>query len=54
MGNKVVETVTGAETMGSDDQRRSNQCHYVCIKLKVNTGKAEEEDWIGYYSPILQ
>lgn len=44
IGNKVVETVTRVETTGSDDQKRSNQCHYVCIKLKVNTGKAEEED----------
>ncbi len=48
MGNRVVETVTGVEMMGSDDPRRSNQCHYVGIKLKVNTGKAEEEDLIGY------
>lgn len=32
VGNKVVEAVTGAETTGSDDQKRSNQCHYVCIK----------------------
>lgn len=27
VGNKVVEAVTGAETTGSDDQGRSNQCH---------------------------
>lgn len=32
VGNKVVETETGAETTGSDDQKRSSQCHYVCIK----------------------
>lgn len=47
VGNKLVATVTGAEMMGRDDLKRSNQCHYVCIKLKVNTGKAKEVDWIG-------
>lgn len=31
--DKVVATVTGAEMMGMDDLKRSNQCHYVCIKL---------------------
>lgn len=32
VGNKVEEAVTGTETTGSDDQKRSNQCHYVCIE----------------------
>lgn len=35
VGDEGMETVTGAKTTGSG-QQRSNQCHYVCIKGKVN------------------
>lgn len=41
------DTNRSGETTGSDDHKRSNQCHYVCIKLKVNNGKAEVAHWIG-------
>lgn len=39
---QCADTATGVERSGND-QKRFNQCHFVRIKLQVNTGKAKEE-----------